>query len=61
MTRAAIYARYTDTQPALSTDEQIRICGTHADRSGWRVVDVARDEVQRSSIHHDQHPQSDTD
>ncbi len=44
MILAALYARYSsDLQSAASIEDQFRICGDHAERADWTVVDTYRD------------------
>ena len=44
MTRAALYARYSDDkQSPHSIDDQFRICRMHADKQNWTVVETYSD------------------
>jgi site-specific DNA recombinase len=44
MTRAALYARYSDDkQSPASIEDQFRICGEYAAREQWKVVDTYGD------------------
>lgn len=47
MLRAAIYARFsTDLQSERSTDDQITLCRTYADREGYQVVAAYEDKAK---------------
>ncbi len=54
MTRAAIYARYSDKlQKPTSIEDQVRLCRERAIQRGWTVVDVFSDyEVSGFSVLH---------
>jgi DNA invertase Pin-like site-specific DNA recombinase len=44
VSRVAIYARYsTSMQSAASIEDQVRVCGEHAKRSGWTIVETFSD------------------
>jgi site-specific DNA recombinase len=49
--RAAIYARYSsDKQSETSADDQARMCLEHAEREGWAVVDIFKDEAVSGAV-----------
>lgn len=53
MKRVAIYARYSsDKQSETSADDQARLCIEHAERAGWHVAAIFKDEAVSGSIRH---------
>ncbi len=54
--RCAIYVRFSsDMQSPLSCDDQLRECTGYADREGWKVVLVERDEAVRAAAIAERH------
>lgn len=55
--KAAVYARYSsESQRASSIEDQVRLCSREAERRGWTVTAIWKDEATSGALAADQRP-----